>query len=143
MGVAVWVGKRRFEIGSPSLLKSWFSTIVVRLEGDDWGGRYPVIMRELYGGLLPHAQAESALKELEGIRRELAMASPEGVVWDFEDRRAQPPWGGEISAQIKSLAEYFVTSDGRNLLDVLAMAITEGARRGRDVTIGDPAPRSG
>jgi hypothetical protein len=46
------------------------------------------------------------------------------VVWNHEDRGAKAPWGDRIAPHIKTLADYFVTSDGQNLLDVLETAFT-------------------
>ncbi|CEN41377.1 conserved hypothetical protein [Capnocytophaga canimorsus] len=34
-----------------------------------------------------------------------------------------PPWGNDISEEITNMAEYFVTSDGKNLIDVLEKAL--------------------
>jgi 2,3-bisphosphoglycerate-dependent phosphoglycerate mutase len=50
------------------------------------------------------------------------------VVWDFEQRNVRPPWGDNISPTITSLADYFVTSDGRDLLAVIEEALLTGAR---------------
>lgn len=135
MSVAVWVGRKHWQAGSAAFLKAFFSTVFVRLEHESWGARHPVLMRELYAGRLACKSAEAASKELQGIREGLAELDPELVVWDFEDRTARPPWGTEISPDIKSLTDYFVTSDGRNLLAVLAEALDEARRSGKDLEI--------
>ena len=36
-----------------------------------------------------------------------------------------PPWGTNISKDIRNLSDYYVTSDGNNLLDVLFKAINK------------------
>lgn len=135
MALTAWVGDRRFEIGNAPLLKAWFSTILVRLEDDNWGSSFPTIMREFYSGYLPSERAEAALKELKTIQRCLRAHSPDQVVWDFENRAARPPWGDEISARIISLGKYFVTSDGRDLLETLINVFSEAARTRRYVVI--------
>lgn len=136
MSVSVWVGEQRFEIGDSAFLKAFFSTVFVRLENEDWGRLYPTIMRDLYGGRLSHLQADVAARELDSIRERLAAFSPGQVVWDFEHLEAKPPWGTQISPHISSLSNYFVTSDGKDLLDVLARAFSEAARIGEDATVG-------
>ena len=57
------------------------------------------------------------------------------MVWDFEERSARPAWGDGISPQIKSLADYFVTSDGRNLIDVLSAALAEAHHSREPLTL--------
>jgi hypothetical protein len=135
LGVSVWVGKDRFEVGADSFLKSFFSTVFVRLEEDDWGSLYPTIMEKFYSGSLRFADADAAVQELEVIRERLGAFPPDQVVWDFEAREKQPPWGNKISPHIKSLANYFGTSDGKDLIDVLTRAFRTASRTRQDATI--------
>ncbi len=135
MSLSLWTGEKRFEVGSPSFLKSFFSTVFVRLEGENWGSRYPIVMNELYSGRLSHPQAGAAESELGAIREGLASFAPKDVVWDFENRVAKPPWGDAINPEIRSLADYFVTSDGKDLIDVLREASREAIRVKKDVEI--------
>jgi Immunity protein 70 len=135
MALVLRVGDKIFPVGAPSFLKAWFSTIATRVEKGAWGTQFPTIMRSLYAGVIPNAQAANALTELERIRLQLATLPPEQVVWDFEDPSARPPWGTEISSEITSLANYFVTSDGEDLIEVLHAALGESLRTGRDVAI--------
>lgn len=135
MSVDIWVGRKQFNAGSSAFLKAFFSTVFLRLEGADWGTVYPAIMRELYTGRLTHERAKEALKELKQIRGKLSQLGPGEVVWDFENRDARPPWGDEINSEIRSMADYFVTSAGANLLDVLARAFEESQRTKKDVDI--------
>ena len=44
-------------------------------------------------------------------------------MWDFQAPSRLPPWGDEISEDITSLADYFWTSDGKNLFDVMTTAL--------------------
>ena len=136
MSLSFWVGGKGFVAGDAGLLKSLFSTIVVRLENGEWGSRYPVLMRDLYAGRVPSSAADAALKEVAAIRAGLSPHEPREVVWDFEQPELQPPWGSAISPHISSLANYFVTSEGMDLLDVLSWALEEARRTGRDLTIG-------
>lgn len=133
----MWVGRARYEIGSASFLNSFFSTIYVRLENEDWGSRYPLVMGPFYEGKLAASDSVSAQAELEAIRAALARHPPQDVVWDYEDRAAAPPWGANISAHITSLANYFVTSDGKDLIGVLGAAFRDAAQTRHDVVIGE------
>jgi 2,3-bisphosphoglycerate-dependent phosphoglycerate mutase len=135
MALAAWVGREQFELGEPAFLKAFFSTVYVKLEAEDWGGRFPVLMRELYSGRLSHEQAAAATAELAELRKGLESFEPSEVVWDFENRKLGPPWGDDISPHITSLRSYFVTSDGRDLLDVLEAAFATAARKQQDVVI--------
>jgi len=128
MSIGVRAGSQTREIGTPSFLKAFFSTVYVRIEGRNWGSRFPVLMRDLYAGHVPEDRCAAALLELADLRQALAALAPSEVVWDFERSSALPPWGSNISATVTSLANYFVTSDGRDLLDVLELAFSAGAR---------------
>ena len=122
MGVSVRVGDRSYEIGAASFFKAFFATICVRLENERWGKRFPVLMHGVYTGRLPPYDAQSALQELTSVRSELEGYGPDQLVWDFDNRSAQPPWGDRIAPEITSLANYFVTSDGKDLFEVLRLA---------------------
>jgi hypothetical protein len=135
VGLSAWVGDKRFELGDASFLKAWFSTICARLEGEDWGSRFPLIMQDFYSGALPHDRAGAALAELTRIREGLAALPSDKVIWDFENRTARPPWGNAVSPHIRSLGDYFATSDGENLFEVLADAFSEALKAKRDVVI--------
>jgi 2,3-bisphosphoglycerate-dependent phosphoglycerate mutase len=131
MSVALHVGDRAYELGSAAFLNAFFSTVFVRVECNQWGSRFPVLMTELYSGEVPAAHVGVLLEELRSLREALATLPPDAVVWDHAEPTAQPPWGSEIAAHIQSMADYFVTSDGKDLIEVLQTALGgSGARRG-------------
>jgi hypothetical protein len=133
--VSAWVGRQRFELGEAEFLKAFFSTIFVRAEGNVWGRDYPVLMKDFYSGRLRHKNATAALEELANLGEKLKALPPSELVWDFEDPGKKPPWGNGISPHITSLANYFMTSDGKDLLAVLAQAFAEAAKKQLDVVI--------
>lgn len=105
-----------YQIGSGDFLHAFFSTVAYNLENMKWGSRFPVIMKELYQGHLPKEHVDAAIGELAVISAELRDLSPVHVIWDIEDLSKQPPWGNDISEDITDLSNYFVTSDGEDLL---------------------------
>jgi hypothetical protein len=135
MGVGIHAGSISEEIGAPSFLYSFFSTISAHCEPGGWGTRFPYLMIELYGGRLAAAHANNALQELWEVKNALARLSPSAVVWDFENRYARPPWGGLIAPEITDLGNYFVTSAGRHLLAVLEEVLSAAAAQKTDVVI--------
>ena len=69
---------------------------------------------------LPASQrAAVAMQELQVIRTELQRFTPDQVVWNHEDLSARPPWGDDIASRITDLSNYFVTSRGDDLIDLL------------------------
>jgi hypothetical protein len=104
-------------IGPGGLLHALFSTIAMRLENGKWGSRFPLIMNSLYGGSLPEEHAKAAMKEAHQIREELAQLPPSQVVWDIEKPTQAPPFGTAVGGHVKNIAQYFVTTTGRNLVD--------------------------
>lgn len=125
MTVGIKVDFLWFPIGTGDFFHSFFSTICINLENSNWGSRFPVIMNDLYTGDLSQEKIKVAKEELSKIKVELSELSPEKVVWDAEDLSKTPPWGKNISSDITNLAQYFVTTDGKNLIDVLEEAIRE------------------
>ena len=125
MALALHVGPESFEVGTPSFLRSFFSTVFVRLEGSSWGSRFPTIMGQFYSGRLDSRQSAIALAELQGIRQEFEALRVADIVWDHERAQGSPPWGSNISPDIHNLADYFVTSSGKPFLDVLETALKQ------------------
>lgn len=124
MAIGMRVGNSYWEIGDSNFIHSFFSTISYHLETDGWGTRFPVLLNELYQGSLRAQNSGSALEELGKVKRELSRFPPSQVVWDIENLEARPPWGDNISPDITDLSTYFVTSDGRDLFEVIEAAIS-------------------
>lgn len=128
MSVVLTVKVFSIPVGTGDFFFSFFSTVAARLENENWGSRFPVIMNELYDGCIPPKHLRRAEKELLQIKNELKQLPKTAVIWDFEDRSKQPPWGDNISETIHDMSDYFVTSGGKNLLDEIGKSI-EIARR--------------
>ena len=124
MGVSVRVGPVSDELGAPSFVHAFFSTICAYCEAGAWGSKYPALMGPLYKGQIDYVRAKVALEELRAARQELSKVVPAHVVWDLQDRSAQPPWGDRIAATITNLGNYFITSEGRDIFEVLDEALT-------------------
>lgn len=112
------------EIGIDVVLHSLLSTVAVRLEGDEWGVRFPLIMIKLYQGRLDAPDADTALLELRQIRAGLATLAPAELIWDFNDLSRQPPWGDAVAPRTTSMADYHTTNASRNLLDEMLACVT-------------------
>ena len=123
-------------IGHGDFLHSFFSTVAYNLENGDWGSRFPVIMNELYQGKIEREDVDSAIEELNVIRKELQVYSPDKVIWDIEDLSKQPPWGSDISKDITDLSNYFVTSDGEDFLSVFMCALEMAKEINFEIEIG-------
>lgn len=135
MAVVLTVKFLGFPVGTGSFFFSFFSTVAVRLEKEDWGSRFPVIMNELYDGCVPPEHLRQAETELKQIREELKGFPKTAVVWDFEDRSLRPPWGDNVSETIHDLSDYFVTSDGKDLLHVIGRAIQTARLMRTSITV--------
>lgn len=135
MSVGVKVGSITDEIGTSDFFHAFFSTVSSNLESEGWASRFPVLMGKLYQGNLDASLAKSAISELHQIQSELAAFKPEKVVWDIENPNKKPPWGNNISAEITSLANYFVTSTGRDLISTLIEALEDAASSNKPVAI--------
>jgi hypothetical protein len=135
MAISFIVGNQYYNIGAGSFFKSFFSTIYCRLENNKWGSKFPVIMKKLYYGNLEASDAQKALCELDLIQRELEAFPPREVVWDYENLALKPPWGDNIAPTITSLSNYFVTNDGKDLIECMKNVFNESIRTGVDIKI--------
>lgn len=124
-----------YEIGDGAFLHSFFSTVAYHLEDDQWGRRFLFIMNELYQGELIRENVDRAIEELNEIKKELQAFAPDKVIWDIEDLSKQPPWGNNISEDITDLSNYFVTSDGKDFLDIFLHALEKAREVGSDIRI--------
>ncbi|SHH65806.1 Immunity protein 70 [Sporobacter termitidis DSM 10068] len=133
VGLRVWT--IWYEVGTADFFYSFLSTVSYRLESDGWGSKYPIIMQSLYDGKLEYEHVPAAAAELTNIQAALTKLAPSDVVWDIEDLSKQPPWGDKISKSITSLANYFVTSDGKDLIKVIFNAFDRARELKTDVYI--------
>ena len=133
--VSFRVGCMMYEIGTASFLHSFFSTVAYRLENNRWGSKFPVIMNELYQGKLSFENVPAAKEELTQMKKALTKLSPNKVIWDIEDLSKQPPWGDNISEEISSLGNYFITCDGRDFIEVFFMTLNAAIKIKKDVMI--------
>ena len=78
---------------------------------------------------------DTAVNELNIIKKELEAFTPDQVVWNIEDLSQQPPWGSDISEDITDLSNYFVTSDGEDFLSVFFDALETAKEIDSDVEI--------
>lgn len=135
MAIHLRVGNRIWEVGAGDFLHAFFSTVSYHLEPGGWGSRFPVLMKSLYQGRLEAGKAGAALDELNVAQAELRSYPPSQVIWDIENLSAKPPWGDRISPAITDLSNYFVTSDGRDLIEVIRMALLRLQKTGGTLTI--------
>ncbi len=124
-----------YEVGTPSYLYSFFSTVAKNLESSDWGSRFPVLMHDFYFDQLLPQQVDDLYDELIIVTKELKQYGPGKVVWDFENPSKLPPWGNDISSDITDLSNYFVTSDGKDFLTVLRKALEEAKIKSSEIVI--------
>ena len=124
-----------YEVGTSDFFIAFFDTIEYRLTKGLFGQKYPTILNEFYSGKLSVDNLDKAENELKDIRRRLQKFSPSKVVWDKNDLAKQPPWGDNISEDITDLSNYFVTSDGRDLFEVLFRAISTAKTEKSDLLI--------
>ena len=119
MSIGIYVDPDFYTIGAGSFVNCFFSNIAYHLEKGQWGDRFPYLMEHLYNGLLEKQYVENAIDELHTVKKEFSRIPPQKVIWDIEDLSRQPPWGNDISEDITDLSNYFVTSEGDDLFDIL------------------------
>jgi 2,3-bisphosphoglycerate-dependent phosphoglycerate mutase len=135
MTIGFRVGSIVDEVGTQDFLHAFFSTISYHLEPQGWGSRFPELINELYQGKLDAPKAQKVAGDVLTIKAELKKHRPDEVIWDIENLNAKPPWGEKISPEITDLSNYFVTSTGRDLFDVLNECLAALSRSRGSLTI--------
>ena len=119
-----------YQVGTGDFLNAFFSTVTYHLESRKRGSVFPLIGGDLYQGRVRAEDLVRASEEVREIRKGLEALPPGDVVWDLDDREKSPPWGDAISDEITSLCNYFVTSRGKDLFEVLFQALEKASDRG-------------
>ncbi|BBA92788.1 hypothetical protein SR187_5915 [Streptococcus ruminantium] len=92
-------------------------------------------MKNLYSGQLAVEQISQASVELEQIEREFQVLSPDKVIWDANDLSKTPPWGDNISTDVKNLSDYYLTSSGDNIFTTFKNAFRDGLKENVPIEI--------
>jgi 2,3-bisphosphoglycerate-dependent phosphoglycerate mutase len=131
--VNLYVANTMWRIGEDDFLHSFFSTVAYQVEREGWGSRFPALMKELYMGRLPKDRVPAARRELDEVRTRLSALSPSERVYSYDEPNLPTPW--DMPPGATTLAGCFLTSGGKNLLDVLARALDVSAEADADVEI--------
>jgi hypothetical protein len=134
VAVSIIVGNESFEIGHWTLLNSFFDTIRYHVSELD-SIQYKALLVDLYKGHLRHQDAVGVVEDLVAIKSAFKSLEANQVIWDIRDLDKKPPWGNHISPHIKCLANYFVTSDGKDLFDLLIYVLQISSEKRLDVFI--------
>ncbi|WP_240008600.1 Imm70 family immunity protein [Pseudaquidulcibacter saccharophilus] len=135
MSIGITVGAITDEIGNGDFIHAFFSSICALCEPNGWGSKYPLLMNELYQGSLAWNNAKQALLELKDARLCLEKFPPAAVVWDINEPDSRPPWGDKIAGTITNMGNYFVSSSGRDLFDLLEEALEASYTSKKDAII--------
>ena len=131
--VDLYVRNTMLTVGQDDFLHSLFSTIAYQVEREGWGSRFPALMKELYMGRLPKERVPQARDELQQVRQELSKLPPEARVYNYDEPNQPTPW--PVPPGATTLADCFLSSNGKNVLDLLERALDVSEEVGADVEI--------
>jgi 2,3-bisphosphoglycerate-dependent phosphoglycerate mutase len=135
VGVHLKASDFTYAIGSKDFFGSFFDTIDYHLTRGIFNKKYPTVLKEFYNGRLAYDSLIKAERELKDIQQRLKKLDPSKIIWDRDDLAKRPPWGDNISNEITDLSNYFVTSDGKDLFEVLFEAIEKARAEKADLII--------
>lgn len=124
-----------YQIGTPAFFTSFFDTIDVHLTKGLFGKKYPIVLGEFQDGVLRNENLDKAEVELKNIKKRFKKLKPSKIIWDKYDLTKKPPWGSEISDEITSMANYYVTCNGEDLFEIIFKAIAEAKTLKSDLKI--------
>ncbi|MCI9525271.1 MAG: hypothetical protein HFF01_09660 [Erysipelotrichaceae bacterium] len=138
MSVILKTGNYLYPIGSGDYLDSFFSTVAFYVENKKWGSKYPTIMKQLYYGELSYKDVDKAIHELQCIRDDLKKLNKKDheIIWDARDLSLKvPEWAINHNEEVVTLANYFITNDGRDLIEVILSALNGSKYLGENLFI--------
>ena len=135
MTVGLKVSGIVIEIGPSSILTALFSTIHFNLEDGEWGGVYPVLLKELYEGTLSAESGKAALLEFNEVDDKFKEIPPDKAVWDVKDLEMPRPNEFPFARDAKNLSEYFVTKSGKLLLPIIESRLQLMVKHNKKMTI--------
>ncbi len=124
-----------YPVGSPALLHSFFSTVCLRLEEGVWGLRFPVLMGDLYSGVVEKSAVPQAIQENRHVSREFARMPPEWMIWDCENPASPVPSEYRLSGSARCLLDCFMTSQGEYLSEMLGRALAQACDEGQAIRV--------
>ncbi len=135
MSITLHTKTQTFEIGTSDFFRSFFDSIDYHLTRRFFDKKYPTILGEFQQGYLTFNNLDKAEKELRLSQKKLDKYNPSELIWDKYNLGKKPPWGDNISKDITSLSNYFVTSDGKDLFGVIYEAIEQAKLEQCDLKI--------
>lgn len=132
--VGLYVDPLFYRIGTPSFFNSFFSSITFNLENNQRGAKYPMML-ELYNGVLKFENINRAKLELNIIKQEFSKLTTDKIVWDNTDLTKKTPWGNNIADRVTNLSNYFWTSDGKDLFEILNKAFDSAVEIKENVVV--------
>ena len=124
---------RIVEIGTSDIWMSLCATIEVRL--DYFSDEIPLAIQFLRTEKCEAKDGNASARQFNLIRDELAKFKPDKVVYDINDIDRAAPWANNISDVITSCANFYTTSDGKDLLFEIVSILCYAGIVGVDVAI--------
>lgn len=132
MNIATKDGSKIINVGTASFLYSFYSTICLKVPTSiDVSEGICFLQR----GRVSAADCAACAKAFERVREVFLKLSPKEVIWNKDNLSQQPPWGNNISPDITSLGNYFVTASGEDLLKALIALLWYANESKTDVLI--------
>lgn len=122
-----------FNLGTEYMVQSFFSTIAYRLENNEWGSVYPVIMNEFYKGKLEQKNIIRAINEMKDIKRKLQKLEFSQLIWNIEELKEETPMKENL--QIK-LDDWFINNDRVRITDKIILVLESSQNKGFPIYIG-------
>jgi succinate dehydrogenase flavin-adding protein (antitoxin of CptAB toxin-antitoxin module) len=118
-----------YTIGSSALLRSFFSTIAYKLENNEWGSRFPIIMKCLYYGKIKRKDIKKAIEEAETIKKEFQELPVKEIVWNFKKRKQKVPCKYNKFI-IDNAYNFYITENNHHLINHLLRALAKSVECG-------------
>ena len=107
--------KMLIDVGTNDIIPSLYFTIKYRLEDID--NQISKAIKFLEERTCSFEDAREVANEVILIKEALSNLSPDKVIYDIRSLEKKGPWKGNLSKEVKSIADLYTTANGIKLLD--------------------------
>jgi len=122
-------------LGEKELVKAFFINVAYHLENNEWGSKYPTVMKKFYKGKLEKNELKQMIKELDEINKKFTEIKLEKLMWFDGDTIIPAPF--EETPPQTALKNFFINNQETDIIDAIYYAIYLAQKNKKGIYVGD------
>lgn len=112
------------DVGSNDIIPSLYSTMKIRLDDNKETISLALFFLEKYN--CAAANTLKTAKQFTFIKQKLSKFPVDKIVYDYTQLEKPHPWLKSLDASVKTCADFYLTADGKNLIDEIISVLEYG-----------------